>query len=764
MNPADGLSFAMVLLVVGGVIAGGIGALIATRLLARRESGADAREISRALEDMSEGRFDRLPPVEEGEPLAPIAAALASLSEVLRRRGAEHERQAASLRALLDRAEGTAFLATDGTGDILFASEGVRALLGVPPEELRGKPVSRVFADESWEAIAPKLARRGEAGAVRERVRVRRRGGGEAPAHLSVASGPEGKGLFLTLRDGIETEALERDLRDAEEKYRRLAEGLSEGALVLQDGIVVWANPAMEALLATPASPLAGRPFREVVASEDILRIADLIAEAEAGRGSARFDARLNGLSGVPVEAEMSLAPVRLGGRPAAVGSLRDVGRDRNALRQLISSEARLDATLEATSDGILMLSGPPGRRVVTVANRRLGELLGLPAAEAFRLAERELATRLSAAVADRQRFEEFFRQVCASVDLSRGELFDLGAKAGRVLEAWSAPATAPDGAVVGRIFSFRDVTGREDLARAKERLERANGELEAVNRTLQQRSGDLDRINQELRSLDQMRSSLLANVSHELQTPLVSIKGYTEMILKGRLGSITEEQRRGLDISLRNIDRLIGMIENLLSLARRERELPAMELKTFLLWDLIEEAIDTLREPAEKRRVTVTTRYLTEDLAIKADREKILQVFLNLLSNAIKFNRDGGEASLSVRRGRHGYLLVEVRDTGIGIPAESLDRIFDRDFRVDEPAAREREGQGLGLAIVRDILRLHGCTVKADSRLGEGAVFTFTLPLAATPEPVNPAGGGETRDGEPPAPTIGRGPYGRGV
>src|SRR5262249_25943373 len=163
-----------------------------------------------------------------------------------------------------------------------------------------------------------------------------------------------------------------------------------------------------------------------------------------------------------------------------------------------------------------------------------------------------------------------------------------------------------------------------EDLARSKETLERANTELEQVHASLQQRASELDRINRELRSLDQMRSSLLSNVSHELQTPLVSIKGYTEMILKGKLGSVTEEQRRGLEISLRNIDRLIGMIENLLALARREREMAPIELTSFPLWELVEEAVELVRGQAERRRITVTTRYLTEDLVVKADREKI--------------------------------------------------------------------------------------------------------------------------------------------
>src|SRR6185503_15785195 len=102
--------------------------------------------------------------------------------------------------------------------------------------------------------------------------------------------------------------------------------------------------------------------------------------------------------------------------------------------------------------------------------------------------------------------------------------------------------------------------------------------------------------------------------------------------------------------------------------------------------------------------------------LGVRGDREKISQVFLNLLSNAVKFSSEGGEIALTVRKGKQGFLIVEVRDTGIGIPVEDLEKIFDRFYRAHETGPHaDREGSGIGLTIVRDILRLHGCTIKAD-------------------------------------------------
>ena len=114
------------------------------------------------------------------------------------------------------------------------------------------------------------------------------------------------------------------------------------------------------------------------------------------------------------------------------------------------------------------------------------------------------------------------------------------------------------------------------------------------------------------------------------------------------------------------------------------------------------------------------------EEPQIHGDRDRLLEVFLNLLSNAIKFNTQNGSVQISARPGKSGYAVVTIRDSGVGIPPESLGRIFDRHYRVDRPAGESPEGSGLGLTIVRDILRLHGCTIHVDSEEGRGAAFTF--------------------------------------
>jgi signal transduction histidine kinase len=231
-----------------------------------------------------------------------------------------------------------------------------------------------------------------------------------------------------------------------------------------------------------------------------------------------------------------------------------------------------------------------------------------------------------------------------------------------------------------------------------------------------------------------------------------VSIRGYTEMIVKGRLGPINDEQKQGLTLSLRNIDRLIGMIDNLLSFARMDRESAAMNLSTFPLEAIVAEVVQLLRDRLAERKIELSLRSEQRGLVLHADRDKVYQVFLNVIQNAIKFNREGGSIEIVARRGKPGFALVHVRDTGEGIPKEDLERIFDRFYQAKTSAERASDGTGIGLAIVRNILRLHGCVINASSTVGEGTTISFTLPVAeargeeAATETERPGGGAPPR------------------
>jgi len=253
-----------------------------------------------------------------------------------------------------------------------------------------------------------------------------------------------------------------------------------------------------------------------------------------------------------------------------------------------------------------------------------------------------------------------------------------------------------------------------EDVKRAREELARANAEL---------------------MSLDIMKTNLLSNVSHELRTPLVSIMGYTDMIFNEKAGPVNETQREYLSISLRNIDRLVTLIENLLDFSRLHRGTEALVFETFNVVDVARTSVEMLRPTAASRDIEIEIETAEPQFEIDGDRGKLGQVFSNLLSNAVKFNVDGGHVWLKLARSGSDIVEVSVRDTGIGIAENELDKVFTRFYQCDASSTRKYGGTGIGLSIAQDIVRLHGGRVTVTSTLGEGSTFRFTLPLSRTDE-----------------------------
>ena len=284
-------------------------------------------------------------------------------------------------------------------------------------------------------------------------------------------------------------------------------------------------------------------------------------------------------------------------------------------------------------------------------------------------------------------------------------------------------------------------VRGAEDTRLARDQLLRLHEEVRLANEGLESRLEDSERLNLNLRSLSEMKSRLMANVSHELQTPLVSIKGFTEMLLGRRLGEITVEQQEGLEVALRNINRLIGMIDSLLALARGEERPAPLAIATVSLPEIVDEVVRLMEPDARRRNIRIQVA-IPDGLHVRADRNQMMQVFVNLVSNAIKYNREGGEVAISASA-RHGESArVSIRDTGNGMTREQMERIFDRFYRTQEATAGA-PGTGLGLAIAREILARHGSLLRVESREQKGSTFSFTLAMPRKGEsPVEDAKG----------------------
>ncbi len=234
---------------------------------------------------------------------------------------------------------------------------------------------------------------------------------------------------------------------------------------------------------------------------------------------------------------------------------------------------------------------------------------------------------------------------------------------------------------------------------------------------------------NEELKSLDEMKTNLLSNVSHELRTPLVAVMGYTDMIYNEKAGSISDTQKEYLAISLRNIEKLVTLIENLLDFSRIHRGAETIVFEAFDLVECVKASIQTMKPVADSRAVELRLNAPDEPLLVEGDKGKIGQVFNNLLSNGVKFNRKGGNVIVTLRPGTE-EVEVTVSDTGIGIPPDAVDKVFTRFYQYDSSSTRKYGGTGIGLSIAQDIARLHGSRIDVISEVGKGTTFRFSLPM----------------------------------
>ena len=257
------------------------------------------------------------------------------------------------------------------------------------------------------------------------------------------------------------------------------------------------------------------------------------------------------------------------------------------------------------------------------------------------------------------------------------------------------------------------------DNASAYQQIEELNVGLEAKVRER----------TKELEQADRLRSQFLSHVSHELKTPMTSIKGFLQNMLDGLTGAVNEKQQRYLARMLENSDRLIRMIENLLDRTRIQTGKIELTPAVIDLGQCVAEVVDQLRPLAQAKRQRLEVLFSDVPLLVLADRDRLVQIVINLAQNALKFTPEEGCITVTVAKENHRHAGVTVRDSGPGIPLDCLEKIFDPFFRVAATRTTAK-GLGLGLSIVRTLVELHGGTIEARRPEDGGGELHFTLPL----------------------------------
>jgi len=496
-----------------------------------------------------------------------------------------------------------------------------------------------------------------------------------------------------------EAEASAVALRASEEQYRALAEGSIQGMYIHQDGVIQFANASMARISGYDLmDEMVGREYLMLLAPEEHARVEGYRAARLRGEPApTRYEARGIRRDGSRIWIEVLVSLVPWKGRPAVLGTFLDITerrRTEDALRRTEQENARLlreaehrktllEQVFASTSDGILVLD-LDGR--ITALNRRGGDLLGISPRLA---AGQSLADCLDrAGTWSEPGARALAAAVRAAAEAGAG---DLETRASRVqtLEWLSAPTRDATGAAVGVTVTLRDVTQEREVSR--------------------------------------MKSEFVAFVTHQLRTPLSGIRWMLE--LGAQEAGIPTETVACLGDARQAAERLIGLVNDLLDTSRLESGKMDVVARSTGLGELTDGVVSELAPLVRERGHQLSVSGGDATPPVMTDPQLLRQVILNLVSNAIKYQHPGGE--IAIRMGREdGVVRWEVRDRGIGIPAESRPRLFEKFYRAENAATVETEGTGLGLYLVHLIVERLGGRIWCESEEGTGSTFFVTLPV----------------------------------
>ncbi len=471
-----------------------------------------------------------------------------------------------------------------------------------------------------------------------------------------------------------------QELEASERRFRKIIESNADGIIIIDgNGLLRFLNPAAESFFDRKSEELLGEPFGfPMVAGEptevDIVRV-----------------------DGKTAIAEMRVVEIDWEGETAHLASLHDItqiyeARKRVELLADLVENASYVMIFIANFDGQIVESNALARSTFGYDK---DEMLRQRVDQLFRLEAGEGWERIDSAIQGTSHW--------------RGELVAM-CKDGRKLPVDMAASRSKNekNNSADIICFVRDVTKEKEI--------------------------------------DRMKSEFISVVSHELRTPLTSIKNAVNIILGGTAGEITQNQEKFLSLAGRNIDRLAGIINNLLDLSKLEAGKVEMRFQEMDLNEPLDTVISSLRPQAEEKAVAISREIPVGLPKIHGDKDKIEQIFTNLINNAIKFTPEGGSitvAANSVRSGEfpnseprseenefdRNFIEISVEDTGIGIPENELDLVFDKFHQIGGSLTRKTGGTGLGLPITKELIEAHKGQVWVESKVGKGSRFMFTLP-----------------------------------
>jgi PAS domain S-box-containing protein len=515
------------------------------------------------------------------------------------------------------------------------------------------------------------------------------------------------------------------DRRAAEDMRARLAAVVesSDDAIMsasLDLHFTSW-NSGAERLFGYTAEEVLGKPVALLMPpdrqEEAFALVREVIDEAKVAHLET---VRLHD-DGTPVDISFTYSPIR--DRSGGVVGVSAIGQDiterKRAEVAIRESEAKFRSFVETTEEWVWAIDE---HGVTTYSNPAIERILGYTPAQVVGVDALDFMLE-----EDRTLVESELPGLVERKEGWSGLVVRWRHRDGSVrhLESTATPILDGDGRIVGWRGTDRDVTHRIRAEAERERLLAAEQEARAAAEAAQH---DLAAQNERLRELDRLKDEFIALVSHELRTPLTSIRGYTELLLDGEAGELADDQRQFLGVIERNSHRLLHLVGDLLFLAQVEAGKLVLDVGAVDLGAVASESVETARPQAEAKGITLTLATGPVPL-VAGDRARIAQLIDNLVSNAIKFTPESGRVDVRVRA-LEKRAVVEVRDSGIGIPANEQQHLFQRFYRTSTATERAIQGTGLGLAISKAIAEAHDGRITLTSEEDVGTTFRVELPL----------------------------------
>jgi PAS domain S-box-containing protein len=619
------------------------------------------------------------------------------------------------------------------TGLVVDSNPFLSELLEIPAEGLRGRRL--------WEVQAFQNA--GFSKEACEDLRVRGsleldeliflgRDGNRIFVDFSAHAFEIGGGKFVSCRilDITPRKLLEESLRESQRKLRAVFDQTFQFiGLLSPDGILLDANRTALDFAGVALSAVVRKPYWDTPwwthSPEQAERLRRAVRRSARGE-FVRFEATHAAADGSLHYIDFSLKPVQ--NEEGRVAFLIFEGRNVTGTKKAVESAMIFFSGVEKAFDGFILMDTRGG---ITYANDSALQACGLSLREAKQMNFGDLLRPKDAAPELLSHALEKGKWLGEAQRLARG--------AGEFPAEMSLSAVRDsNGAPIAVLAVFRDASER---VRAEKDLKSAKEDLEEK---VLQRTVALTRANLELKKLSETlaragkaKSDFLANMSHELRTPMNSIIGFSEVLQGESFGGLNQRQKDYVGYILISGKHLLSLINDVLDLSKVEAGRMELSPCEFSLSGLLDQAALWVQRAAQEKKIAVSREVPGDIGTLVGDERKIRQVLCNLLSNAVKFTPAGGRVGVRMKRTPEG-VEVEVWDTGVGLSATDLGRIFSPFTRVESPLSRETQGAGLGLSLSRELVELHGGKIWIESDgPGKGASAKFTLPPSppAAPE-----------------------------